>query len=451
MSTLLELMAKVSAQRPVAKRPVVQRRKRSWTGLLRGIDLFSGAGGFTIGAVRAGLPISLAVERDLAASQTARRAGHRVQTMEVADVQGTEEACLYGVEVVIGGPPCQPFSSMGHRKGQYDPRDGFPLVLGALDSLWPRRMVIENVKEFLAPQFSAYRDQVIDDLSRYFKHVGVWELNAKDFGVPQDRKRIFLWGAEVELQPPVPTHGPLANVPYVTVRQAVPDLGAPAIHVRATTARSRSIDVPAPTVTTKGTMYTAVREGLIYGRDKAVGRRLTVPELSALQGFPGIFEFTGKLGDQYKQVGNAVPPALGEAVVRAVLAGMVARRLSPKKVLEVLLKENPEAELLGSNPESRVFYDKALIGVTNTSKWSPGKMVAVYDHGLVIDAIVNQSLAYDELVWDDLSDEARDDLYTNAYMYIDSMETGFINAGSWPVIKRFDPDQEDEEFEDEDE
>lgn len=433
---LLDLVARIEAQRKVPR----ARQDRSWTSLLRGIDLFSGAGGFTIGAVRAGLPISLAVERDSAASQTARRAGHRVEAMEVADVDKTEEATLYGVEVVIGGPPCQPFSSMGHRKGQYDPRDGFPLVLGALESLWPRRMVIENVRDFLAPKFAAYRDQVIDDLSRYFAHVGVWELNAKDFGVPQDRHRIFLWGAEVELQPPVPTHGPRTGVPYVTTRQALPGLESPAIHVRATTARSRSIDVPAPTVTTKGTMYTAVREGLIYGRDRAVGRRLTVPELGALQGFPGAFEFTGRLGDQYKQVGNAVPPALGEAVVRAVLAGMVARRLSPSAVLEVLLRENPEAWLL----EPREHLDVALVGVTNTSRWAGGKMVAVYSERHVVDIVVDLTLESERgKTWEEAEDEERDDALADAHAWIDSIESGFVTRGPWPVIQRFDPDRDE--------
>ena len=438
------------AQAPKAQAPKAQRASFSsflraasapppgtFTNLLRGVDLFAGAGGFTIGAVNAGCPITLAVEFDPAAVQTVRRAGHAAERMDVAEVGQTDQATLYGVDVLIGGPPCQPFSSMGARAGKYDPRDGFPLVLKAIEHIEPKRVVFENVKGFLSPANKAYRDRVMDDLAKHFRHVGIWQLNAKDFGVPQDRERVFIWGAEIFLDPPVPTHGPRAGQPYRSVAQALPQLGAPAVHVRATTARSRSVSEPAPTVTTKGTLYTAAREGLVYGRDPAKGRRLTVPELGALQGFPGAFEFTGRMGDRYKQVGNAVPPPLGEAVVRSVLAGMRAERMKPSRVLDLLKEEHPDALLL----EPRESFDRALIGVTNTSRDAPGELVAVYDRDLLLDAameIVAEQSGYD------LSDpDEQEAAFGEAYMWLDSIESGMQPGDPNPILQRRDPDQID--------
>jgi DNA (cytosine-5)-methyltransferase 1 len=420
----------------------------TFTNLLRGIDLFAGAGGFTIGSVDAGLPITLAAEFDAAAVQTSRRAGHAAEVMDVGDVGDTDQATLYGVDVIIGGPPCQPFSSMGARAGKYDPRDGFPLVLKAIEHIEPKRVVFENVKGFLSPANKAYRDRVMDDLAKHFRHVGIWQLNAKDFGVPQDRERVFIWGAEIFLDPPVPTHGPRAGQPYRSVAQALPQLGAPAVHVRATTARSRSTAEPSPTVTTKGTMYTALREGLVYGRDPAKGRRLTVPELGALQGFPGAFEFTGRMGDRYKQVGNAVPPALGEAVVRSVLAGMRAERMKPSRVLDLLKEEHPEALLLEPRADARDEhgkrvrgFDHALIGVTNTSKGCPGKLVAVYDRDLVIDIAMDQDFAYG--YHDPEDEDDREEAWEGAHAWLDSVESGMGFGEPDPVIQRRDPDQMD--------
>jgi len=316
---------------------------------------------------------------------------------------------MWGVDVLIGGPPCQPFSTMGHGAGKYDARDGFPLVLDAVDALTPRRMVMENVRGFVSQRHTAYRNQVLRDLGQRFKYVGVWELNAKDFGVPQDRIRIFVWGSDVLLQAPTPTHGPQAGRSYVSVRQALPGLQAPAIHVRSTTAKSRSIDQPSPTVATKGTIYTATRPGLIYGRDPAQGRRLTPPELKTLQGFPGAFTFSGNLSEQYTQIGNAVPPPLGKAVVEAVTAGIRSEPLPPNKVVAALKRDNPSALLF----EPRELWDAALVGVTNASPF--GDLVAIYDFDKLLDLAIGATWAQSQGEADpqEVFQQASDHVHTN--------------------------------------
>jgi DNA (cytosine-5)-methyltransferase 1 len=295
------------------------------------------------------------------------------------------EEILWGVDVLIGGPPCQPFSSMGERKGEYDPRDGFPLALRAIDELRPRRIVFENVRELLVARNRPYLERLMADLGRRFAYTGWWRLNAADYGVPQDRIRVFLWAAEVPLVPPVPTHGAGRGRPWKTTAEALPHLRAeaPAIHVRSVTAKSRSIDEPSPTVATKGTIYTSPRAGLVYGKDPLPpkARRLLPEELALLSGFPGMFAFTGNLTSRHRQVGNAVPPPLGLAVMEAVLAGIDAPKLTPRQALARLKRDNPHALLF----EPREVWDSALVGVTNISPRGDGRLVAVYDHGRLLD------------------------------------------------------------------
>jgi DNA (cytosine-5)-methyltransferase 1 len=379
-----------------------KKAKGRISSILRGVDLFAGVGGLTMAAVASGCHI-LGVERNPVAAETGRRAGHPMVTGDASSVHLYDDM-LFGVDLLVGGPPCQPFSSQGSGKGEYDSRDGFPIVLGAIDQLTPRRVVFENVPAFLQKKHAAYAKKVLSDLGKRFAYAGVWQLNAKDFGVPQDRKRVFLWAAEVPLQPPTPTHGPAAGRPYVSVRQALPHLAleAPAIHVRSETAVSRSIDEPSPTVATKGTIYTERKAGLVYGKDPHQGRRLTPDELKVLQGFPSSFMFTGNLGEQHKQVGNAVPPPMGKAVIEAVMYGLVTPRLTPQGVIERLRQENPEARLL----EPRGAFDAGLVGVTNAVPWSRGKLVAAYSRDALIDASIAHLLEIEptrdpEDVWDD--------------------------------------------------
>lgn len=454
-STLRELLAygmlppapSASTARPKAQRSVPPG---TFTRLLRGVDIFAGAGGFTIGAVNAGCPITLAADWSPAAVQTSRRAGHPAEQMNVADVGMTDQATLYGVDVLIGGPPCQNFSSMGKRAGAKGEQNMFPIALDAVEYLEPKRVVFENVKDFLIPKHQAFREEVMTRLAKSFRYVGIWVLNAKDFGVPQDRKRVFVWGAEVPLEPPVPTHGPLAGTPYRTVAQVLPNLGAPALHTRSYTAKSRSVHEPSPTVMTGATLYTAERPGLVYGRDPHKGRALTVSELGVLQGFPDFYTFMGNKGDQHTQVGNAVPPLLGEAVVRAVLAGMRAERLKPSRVLDLLKEENPEAFLLeprldakGPQGERVRGFDHALLGVTNTSKSCPGKLVAVYDRDLLVEIAMDHDFAYGDGL-DPEDEDDREQAFSDAHAWLDSVESGmYYDDKPYPVILRRNPDQMD--------
>jgi DNA (cytosine-5)-methyltransferase 1 len=387
------------------------KKKPKFTSLLRGVDLFAGVGGFTMASVDQGCWF-LGIERDPIASQTAIRHGHPWLTADVGKV--SDHDFTFPVDLLVGGPPCQPFSSMGAGKGEYDPRDGFPIALRTIDVLRPRRVVFENVPSFVQKKHLPYAKKVLADLGKFFAYTGVWQLNAKDFGVPQDRKRVFIWGAEEPLEPPVPTHGPLRRKPYVSVRQSLPHLAleAPAVHVRSITAVSRSIDEPSPTVATKGTLFTAKKAGLVYRKgEKHEGRRLVPDELKVLQGFPSAFTFSGNITEQHRQIGNAVPPPLGKAVIEAVSRGLEAVRLEPEEVLQRLRGDNPKALLI----EPREVFDGALVGVSNVAPWAKRNLVAVYDRLRLIELAAEHAQEADP----SLDDE---EAWGEAGMWVDSID-----------------------------
>ena len=342
-----------------------------------GLDVFAGAGGFGLGAESAGVR-TVGMERNRLAVRTAKRSGLQTIAGDVSDLAGVGVP----VDVLIGGPPCQPFSSAGKGRGRYDPREGFGLFLDVVDSVRPRRLVAENVMNFLALRYQDYRDHIMGELAKRYPYTGHWVLNAKDFGVPQNRERVFIWASDEDLSKPKPKPGTRVK----TVAQALPQLqmaGYDAIIPFQVTAVSRPIATRAsPTVTTRRNLYAVAQAGLTYrgagsiptGPGKA--RLLTPKETLILQGFPEGFDPVGNKEQQQCQIGNAVPPPLAAAVVAAVTKGLRPRRLEPTEILDSLTAADVEPLLL----EPRPLADEALLGVMVDPSWlnEPG-VVAVYD------------------------------------------------------------------------
>jgi len=409
--------------------------------LITGLDFFSGVGGFSIGAMQAGCRL-VGVQRQAAPSRVAAMHGHAVVRGDARQVAIWDDVVgVNGLDLMIGGPPCQPFSSEGMRRGEYDPRDGFPILLRAVDTYRPRRVVFENVSGFMQKRYRAYRKRLLGDLRRYFSHVGVWVLNARDYGVPQCRVRVFVWGAERHLEPPAKTHGPGTGRSWVSVRDALPRLGAEAVITRNTSAVSRSVDECAPTFTSSGILYTAPRPGLVYGTDPEArrGRRVTIEEALVIQGFPTDYHTTGTSPEQYRMIGNAVPPPLGRAVMEAVTADLRAQRLTPEQAVAALVEVNPEARLFEPRkpmPRSKKFegLDKAIVGVTNASPKAGGKLVAIYSWELLLDGWLD--LYADDMP--ELDNEQRgEELFSYAVQALDANVSGADTEPYGPVVLHF--------------
>ncbi|MHB9146274.1 MAG: DNA cytosine methyltransferase [Symbiobacteriia bacterium] len=320
------------------------------------IDLFSGAGGLSLGLESAGFTSLMAVEINKDACETYRSLFPRSNLFD-GSIETVDFRLFEGqVDLVAGGPPCQPFSSGGKRLANKDTRDMLPQFLRAISEIKPPLFLMENVAGLTQAARRPYFAAFINELELLGYRVTWKVLNAADYGVPQKRLRLFIVGSRVgTFIFPKPTHGPNGERPYVPAGsilrrdKAVGDPNASRVfyaknpdlrpspydgHLFNGGGRPINLDVPSPTILasaggnkthfidTLGEVphYHAElvksmppRTGTLAG-----ARRLTVYESALLQTFPPGARFAGPRSAQYKQIGNAVPPLLGRALGHAL-------------------------------------------------------------------------------------------------------------------------------------
>ena len=275
---------------------------------MRVIELFAGAGGAALGLERAGVSHAALVERDADACATLRAAGlGPVVEGDVRDLDAVAAVAGESCDLLWSSYPCQAFSQAGRRLGADDDRNGWPWTVDAIDRFSPTWFLGENVRGLLS--FDYFDEVIMGQLRQRFRCAGFWLLNAADVGVPQYLRRIFTWAGPSPLVPPTRTHGPgMFTEPWVSMGEVLQIDDS-----------SKWLNRPAPSVTTadgQGVGSADSRDIL----ERAIGRRrLTVDECATLQGFPADHPWQGTKTSRYRQVGNAVPPALAEAVGRTVI------------------------------------------------------------------------------------------------------------------------------------
>lgn len=197
------------------------------------IELFAGAGGLAMGVARAGFQHTAIVEWDHNACQTIRaNKSHYDSHGEDFDLYEGDarefDLSRYknNIELISGGPPCQPFSMGGKHKGNLDDRDMFPIAVRSINEILPKAFIFENVKGLLRKSFSDYFNYTCLQLSYpniTKKNIETWEahlsrlvkakekgvqplykvafklLNSADYGVPQKRERVFIVGFRSDL------------------------------------------------------------------------------------------------------------------------------------------------------------------------------------------------------------------------------------------------------------
>src|SRR5579863_4145482 len=202
---------------------------------MRSVELFTGAGGLALGIEKAGFHHDTVVERNKYCCYTIRQNQARgFKPLEgwrlfSGDVRGFDYSEIRGaVDLLAGGPPCQPFSIGGKHQGQLDSRDMFPEVVRAMRELKPRAVLVENVRGLLRESFAKYFEYVTlqmrypegvskpdEDwtahLSRLERHytkgrekglhynIVFRPLNAANYGVPQKRERVIIVGFRADL------------------------------------------------------------------------------------------------------------------------------------------------------------------------------------------------------------------------------------------------------------
>jgi len=350
-------------------------------------SLFAGAGGLDLGVEQAGYRVIYAVENDRQAVETLNQNRDRffpdLPETEPLDITQTDPKTVMRkiglkrgeLDLLVGGPPCVAFSKSGFhleykREGRDPKANLLEEYLRFLDALRPAAFLMENVFGLAYKnQSAAFFNRLTEGIQRLGYSLSYEILNAADYGVPQNRQRLFLIGARDGrlLTHPAPTHwgqherrARPANahllLPHVTSGEALkgmrtrreageevggqfghllPEIppGENYLHFTAERGhanplfkwRSRywtfllKLDPSRPSSTIQG------QPGPYVGPFHWDNRRLRVPELKRLQGFPDKFELTGTRSAVQLQVGNSVPPPLG-----AIVAGTVRQQIEGK-------------------------------------------------------------------------------------------------------------------------
>jgi DNA (cytosine-5)-methyltransferase 1 len=308
---------------------------------LTSIEICAGGGGQALGLEAAGFEHVALVEIDAHARATLKANRPEWHVDDVGDVTAFDATPYKGdVTLLAGGVPCPPFSVAGKQLGRRDERDLFPAALDLVDECEPKAVMLENVRGLLDPKFDSYRRQVKKRLeSRGYKVF--WELlNASDFSVPQLRPRSVLVAIEETFTETFHWPRPIGDAP--TVGQALRELIGSAGWERADEWAERANDI-APTLVGGSKKHggpdlgpTRAKRawaklgvdghGLadappLPGYDKLP--RLTVPMTAVLQGFPDDWKFVGGKTSSYRQVGNAFPPPVAQAVGERIIAALV--------------------------------------------------------------------------------------------------------------------------------
>lgn len=305
-------------------------------------EICAGAGGQSLGLERAGFKHVAAVEIEFEACATLRLNRPDWHVIE-RDVHGVDAKQFSGVDLFAGGVPCPPFSIAGKRLGEDDERDLFPRALDMIADAQPRAVMLENVKGLATARFAGYRAQIFERMGK-MGYVCDWQvLNASEFGVPQLRPRFILVGlraADFEHFRWPASVGAPPTVGKVLKRLMTAD-GWPGAAMWA-----RRANAIGPTLVGGSRKHggpdlgptRARAEWLRLGVDgKGLADapptirhpphhvpRLTLPMAAAVQGFPPEWRFAGRKTAAYRQIGNAFPPPVAEAVGHSIRAALEA-------------------------------------------------------------------------------------------------------------------------------
>jgi len=298
------------------------------------LDLFAGCGGLALGFEVGGFR-TVGYEMNHAAARTyaTNLDGECHEVFLSVGMPETE------ADVIIGGPPCQPFSQRGYQRGRHDERDGLPVFIDAMRRIRPKVAIMENVRGLLYRN-KGYLRAAAHQMAALGYTVDARILNAVEFGVPQKRERVVVVASRVGWRWPEPSVadpvtvgvalGTLALSEEPTDKHLTASMDAyiARYEARSSCVRPRDLhlDRPARTVTCRN-LGGATSDMLRLALPSGNRRRLTVKEGARLQAFPDWYSFSGSEYEQYEQIGNAVPPLVGLALARQVMAALAEPQL----------------------------------------------------------------------------------------------------------------------------
>jgi DNA (cytosine-5)-methyltransferase 1 len=347
---------------------------------IKAISFFSGCGGLDIGSHLAGVEVisSMDFEPDCVKTLTANACfkSTQIELADICDKKGKDYQDLIRNSkaakiIVIGGPPCQPFSKAGYwvgnksRKGVDDPRNMVGEYLRIINEIRPDGFLLENVESLLHPTNKVAVEFIKNEIERMGYFYTMVRANAIDYGVPQKRKRVFFVASRKKLlrEEPIKSHGSAEEIAensklqrYERVVDWVGKFDTKELFEKSEstvggTYHSDLAEVP------PGKNYIALTAQAGYPNPKFIAqkrfwsfllkldpdqpswtiaaqpgpwvgpfhwtsRRLRVPEIAAIQTFPEDYQFAGSRRSIQKQIGNAVPPLLAKAMIEFLIENL---------------------------------------------------------------------------------------------------------------------------------
>jgi DNA (cytosine-5)-methyltransferase 1 len=342
------------------------------------IGFFSGAGGLDIGTQLAGVKVisSLDFDKDSVETMKANSFFHHtkhyhedIRNITANDYTGVLKINNPEKLILIGGPPCQPFSKAGYwvthenRMGNEDPRNMIGEYLRVIKELQPDGFLLENVESLLHPKNNEAVADLEEEIEKLGYKYGKVKVNALDYGIPQKRKRVFFLARKNNINLPKKTHGSVEEcslnpelLPYERVIDWIGEYSGENFHEKEELAINKTysnelFDVP------PGKNYIALTAKAGYPDPKFIAnkrfwsfllklhpfqpswtiaaqpgpwvgpfhwenRRLRVPEIAAIQTFPKDYIFVGSRRSIQKQIGNAVPSLLAKVMVEHLIKNL---------------------------------------------------------------------------------------------------------------------------------
>lgn len=349
-----------------------------------GIDLFSGAGGMSEGALAAGVDVKIAVEMDKYAGLT-YVANHPDTTLFNDDIRKFRLPqkrvwAKRDVKIIFGGPPCQGFSTSNQKtRNKINPENWlFKEYIRVTKEILPDWVIVENVKGIIETESGYFFETINDSLKKLGYTSNYAILNAADYGVPQIRNRIFIVGSlhgvkfefpKIKKPNHITVHDAISDLPSLSNGDSRHEINYNSIPVSSYQKKIRrgskkSInnlvtrnndlvlrryeyipqggnweDIPTRLMTNYKD-YSRCHTGIYhrlrvdapsvvignYRKNMLIhpleNRGLSVREAARLQSFPDSFKFFGSIGFQQQQVGNSVPPLLAKAIFEKIKSFM---------------------------------------------------------------------------------------------------------------------------------
>jgi DNA (cytosine-5)-methyltransferase 1 len=309
---------------------------------LTSVEICAGAGGQASGLERAGFEHELAVEIEPPAAATLRLNRPEWNVFE-GDVREVDGRAFRGIDLLAGGVPCPPFSVAGKQLGADDERDLFPEALRLVREAKPTAVMLENVKGLASQRFAPYRNSVLEEFDALGYDTDWKLLESASFGVPQLRPRFILvamkrryfkkfsWGVR-------DTHITTVGEALYPAMAAEGWLGAKAWAARANrvaptlvggSKKHGGADL-GPTRAKAAWLALGVNgKGIADDAPNADTPTDHIPKLTlgmaaTVQGFSSDWQIFGRKTAAYRQIGNAFPPPVAEAIglqIRGALAG----------------------------------------------------------------------------------------------------------------------------------